>query len=229
MSTSMMTRTSRIVGIAVGLVVVALVLAGCGASGSDDDANASDLRGIVRTTPLEVGQVSLPEVGSGSGDRRRRADGRFAVKAAPGELLVVYFGFTSCPDVCPTTLADLRTAREEVGADAAELPLAMITVDPARDTPEKLSSYLSTFSDRYRALRTDDPTRAGHRPGRVRRGVLGHGRPRRGTGGDPHGHHLRGRRPGPRARRVDLRHPTRGHGPRPAHPAGRDRATGSTS
>ena len=149
-------RTSRISGVAVGLVVAALVLAGCGSSGSDDEANASELRGIVRTTPLEVGEVTLPEVGTDPATTPA-PDGRFAVKAAPGELLVVYFGFTSCPDVCPTTLADLRTAREEVGADAAELPLAMITVDPARDTPEKLSSYLAAFSDRYHALRTDDP------------------------------------------------------------------------
>lgn len=150
-------RTSRISGVAVGLMVAALVLAGCGSSGSDDEANASGLRGIVRTTPLEVGEVTLPEVGTDPATTPA-PDGRFPVKAAPGELLVVYFGFTSCPDVCPTTLADLRTAREEVGADAADLPLAMITVDPARDTPEKLSAYLAAFSDRYHALRTDDPT-----------------------------------------------------------------------
>ena len=110
----------------------------------------------MRTTPLEVGQVSLPEVGTDPATPPA-PDGQFTVKADPGELLVVYFGFTSCPDVCPTTLADLRTAREEVGPDAAELPLAMVTVDPARDTPEKLSSYLAAFSDRYHALRTDDP------------------------------------------------------------------------
>jgi protein SCO1/2 len=136
------------------------LLLGCGASSGPSTAVAPALRGIVRDVPLEVGDVAVPEAATDPATPPA-ADGRLAMRARPGGLLLVYFGFTSCPDVCPTTLADLRTAREQVGEAAADLPLAMVTVDPARDTPDKLAGYLGAFSDRWHALRTDDPAELG--------------------------------------------------------------------
>jgi protein SCO1/2 len=147
--------TTRIAGSVLGSMAVALLVLGCGSSDPSSTAGA-ELRGIVREVPLAVGDVSLPEVAADPATAPAPG-GRLAMRAAPGGLLVVYFGFTSCPDVCPTTLADLRTAREQVGEMASDLPLAMVTVDPARDTPEKLAGYLDAFSDRWHALRTDDP------------------------------------------------------------------------
>jgi protein SCO1/2 len=106
---------------------------------------------LTRADPIQVGDVTLPEVTVGS------AGGPFAFEARPGELLIAYFGYTSCPDVCPTTLANLRVAREDIGPAADGIDLAMVTVDPERDTPEVLSGYLSSFAERYHALRTTDP------------------------------------------------------------------------
>lgn len=146
--------------------VVVVLLAGTlallgAACGSGDDTSATtvagedtELSGITRPEPLDVGDVTVPDATTGG------AGGDFAMKAAPGELLVAYFGYTSCPDICPTTLADLRTAFEQVGPAAADgVDVAMVTVDPERDTGRKLSNYLGSFFDRYHALREPDPDR----------------------------------------------------------------------
>lgn len=152
-----MRTKSRLLAGAVVVVVLALgtSLLGCSSSsGSDDDAApAGDeaLSGITRPDPLQVGDVTVPDATTGG------AGGDFAMAAtSPDELLIAYFGYTSCPDICPTTLADLRTAFEQVGAEAERATVAMVTVDPERDTGDKLSNYLSSFFSDYRALRQPD-------------------------------------------------------------------------
>jgi protein SCO1 len=76
-----------------------------------------------------------------------------------GELTLVYFGYLSCPDMCPLTMADLRRAREQIGPDlAARTRVAFVTLDPDRDDPSSLRRYLSFFFDEdYLALRAPDP------------------------------------------------------------------------
>ena len=69
-----------------------------------------------------------------------------------GRPAVVFFGFTYCPEVCPTTLADLTAWLGELGPDADKLGLFFVTVDPARDTPSELGKYLSSFDPRIRGL-----------------------------------------------------------------------------
>lgn len=68
----------------------------------------------------------------------------------------MYFGYTSCPDVCPTTLADTRTALERLGDGPGRVNLAMATIDPDRDTDDVLSSYVRSFIPDAHALRTTD-------------------------------------------------------------------------
>ena len=65
---------------------------------------------------------------------------------------IVFFGFTWCPDVCPTTLIDISGWLEELGADAARLNTVMISVDPERDTAVVLAEYLSNFDPRIIGL-----------------------------------------------------------------------------
>lgn len=69
-----------------------------------------------------------------------------------GKLQLVFFGFTTCPDVCPTTLAKITAALEDLGADADALRPLLITVDPERDTPAVLKEYLTAFNPRILGL-----------------------------------------------------------------------------
>jgi protein SCO1 len=73
-----------------------------------------------------------------------------------GEPFLVFFGFTHCPDVCPTTLMELSEVLDKLGPDAARVEALFITVDPERDTPAELKDYLSSFNPRFKGL-TGDP------------------------------------------------------------------------
>lgn len=120
--------------------VAAAILASCGGGGG------GELRGVVRQPRPHVGAVSLPEAGGGS----------FAFTAAPGRVLLAYFGYTSCPDVCPTTLADLKVAFADLGPRADRVDVAMVTIDPQVDTGELLTRYVRSFLPRAHALATTD-------------------------------------------------------------------------
>lgn len=152
-----MTRAGRAALAGVAVLGLALAAVGC----SEDDAStaseattaegpvfADELQGLVRDDPLQVGEVVLPVAGTGEAH---------PMAAADGDLLVAYFGYLSCPDVCPTSMSDLEKALAAVGDGAERVEVAFITVDPARDTPELMADYLSFFFDRWTALRTEDP------------------------------------------------------------------------
>lgn len=69
-----------------------------------------------------------------------------------GKATAVFFGFTNCPDVCPTTLSELSVLLDELGPEGDELNIVLVTVDPERDTPDVLSAYMSSFDPRIVAL-----------------------------------------------------------------------------
>lgn len=69
-----------------------------------------------------------------------------------GKVIAVFFGFTHCPDVCPTTLADLRTVMSNLGPEADRLQVLFVSVDPKRDTPEVLSKYVPSFHPSFLGL-----------------------------------------------------------------------------
>jgi protein SCO1/2 len=69
-----------------------------------------------------------------------------------GKPTVMFFGFTYCPDVCPTTLADMSAWLKALGPDADRLNVLYITIDPERDTPARLKSYLTAFDPHIRGL-----------------------------------------------------------------------------
>ena len=76
------------------------------------------------------------------------SDRRLTISDWVGRPSLVFFGFTWCPDVCPTTLSDISLWLEELGPDADRLNVALISVDPERDTPEVLADYLGYFDPR---------------------------------------------------------------------------------
>lgn len=89
-------------------------------------------------------------------------DGRTVTKADfRGKWLLVYFGYTSCPDVCPATLTELGQALKELGSSAKRVQALFITVDPVRDKAVVLKRYLKAFDPRIEGLRGDgDATEA---------------------------------------------------------------------
>jgi protein SCO1/2 len=126
------------------LLVVALAAAGCG----DDDRASGPYAGIVREPAPLVGSRSLPDATTGA---------PVSFRARPGGLLLVYFGYLSCPDVCPTTMADLRTALGSLRpAERERVATVMATIDPGRDDAAALSAYVDAFVAGGGALRTDD-------------------------------------------------------------------------
>lgn len=77
---------------------------------------------------------------------------KFSSKSLAGKPHMVFFGFTHCPDICPTTLLEVSNDLSDLGPDADKLKVLFITVDPARDTVEQLKSYMSAFDPRILGL-----------------------------------------------------------------------------
>ena len=72
-----------------------------------------------------------------------------------GKLVVLFFGYTYCPDVCPTTLADMAAIMKALGKDAERVQVLFVTVDPERDTRELLAQYVAAFDPRFLGLYGD--------------------------------------------------------------------------
>lgn len=126
------------------LVTVSLVLASCGG----DDTPAHQLVGYRPSGVQQVDTVAMDDASNGGAP--------FEFRAQPGNLLVAYFGYTFCPDVCPTSLSMFKNALEQLGDDASRIELAMATIDPARDSAEVISKYVQSFVPTAHGLRTDD-------------------------------------------------------------------------
>ena len=73
-----------------------------------------------------------------------------------GKVVVMFFGYTHCPDVCPTTLSEMRQVMQLLGSNAQRLQVLFVTVDPARDTPELLSKYVPSFNPAFLGLYGDN-------------------------------------------------------------------------
>ena len=77
----------------------------------------------------------------------------FQLSANSGHLILLFFGYTSCPDVCPTTLAELNLALQELKPeDAAQVKVVFVTVDPERDTPDRVKEYVNHFNSGFIGL-----------------------------------------------------------------------------
>ena len=77
-----------------------------------------------------------------------------------GKAVVMFFGYTQCPDVCPTTMAEMANVMKELGPQADKVQVLFVTVDPARDTPQILSQYVPAFDKRFLGLYGDEAATA---------------------------------------------------------------------
>jgi protein SCO1/2 len=106
-------------------------------------AKPDSFRGTAYTEPYPV----APEI------ELTRADGSsFRLSEARGEVVMLFFGYTSCPDVCPTTMAELNQALENLGDRAERVNVLFVTVDPQRDTPERVQKYVDHFNPSFIGL-----------------------------------------------------------------------------
>ncbi len=122
-------------------------LSGCGRPTSGESTTGSAPAGSFKSldiTGANYGRhLDLPDF---DGKIRHLSD-------FPGQLVVVFFGYTQCPDVCPTTLANLAETVQLMGADGAKVKGVFVTVDPERDQPELLKAYVTQFNPNWTALR----------------------------------------------------------------------------
>lgn len=146
------TRAPRALRAAALLMLTAL-LASCASSNDADKAAKATttvpagFAGYVRTPLVDVSAVSLPTV-----DKKP-----VRMVAAPDSLLIVYFGYASCPDVCPMTLTLLKNAVSNLPpADRKRVQAAMVTVDLSRDTPDIFGGYVEQYFPSGLALRATD-------------------------------------------------------------------------
>ncbi len=79
------------------------------------------------------------------------------LKDFQGKIVVMFFGYTQCPDVCPTSMTELVEVKKLLGADGDKLQGLFVSVDPARDTPEMLKAYMANFDPSFIALYADTP------------------------------------------------------------------------
>lgn len=83
-----------------------------------------------------------------------RLDGSsFRLSSMRGDIVLLFFGYTSCPDVCPTTMAELKVALSELGAkESSQVKVLFVTVDPERDTPQRVQEYVDHFNPAFIGL-----------------------------------------------------------------------------
>lgn len=79
----------------------------------------------------------------------------FRLSEQKGKIVLLFFGYTSCPDVCPVTLATFKQVNDNLGEDAQKVRFVMITADPDRDTPDKVAEYAARFNPEFIGLSGD--------------------------------------------------------------------------
>ena len=119
----------------------ALALSGCERAAPPHHFNAIDLTGAKYAQGFD-----LPDF---DGKPRTLADFK-------GKVAIVFFGYTQCPDACPTTMAELAGILKTLGPDASRVQVVFISVDPSRDTPALLKNYVTNFRPEFLALRGDE-------------------------------------------------------------------------
>ena len=121
--------------------LLAVVVAACDkASGP---SAAPQFRGVDITGAEYARNLSLPDQ---NGQLRTLADFK-------GKVTVVFFGYTQCPDVCPTTMVELAQVKKALGSDGERVQGLFVSIDPERDTPEILKAYMASFDPSFVALR----------------------------------------------------------------------------
>ena len=128
------------------LIVALVIIAGCSSVSVPETPTAEALRGAVFNPPRPLADFSLA---STQGDT-------FTLSDHHGELILLYFGYRTCPDFCPTTFAELRRVYTALGEPDDRVKIVFVTVDPERDTLDNLTPYIRAFHEDFIGLRAED-------------------------------------------------------------------------
>lgn len=131
-----MERKSLIVGVSILTVMVTLI------AGFIFTRKPAAFAGTVYTPPLDAANIALTDHNGQS----------FKSQDLRGKVMLVFFGYTNCPDECPLTLAKLKQTFDLLGAQSADAQVLLVTTDPARDTPQILKAYLANFNPSFLGL-----------------------------------------------------------------------------
>jgi protein SCO1/2 len=132
--------------IMVGLIT--FIFVGAVAAGVFLFSKPASFRGTTYAEPYPV----APEI-----ELTRAGGSRFQLSSQRGKVVALFFGYTSCPDVCPTTMAELKQALEKLGNEADQVQVLFVTVDPQRDTPERVQEYVNHFNPDFIGLSGSEP------------------------------------------------------------------------
>lgn len=143
---------TRLLGTIGAITLACLLLNACdGLPGFDRGSNKFHARVMDDSTARRIGRDF--HLIDHHGQPRQLADFR-------GKIVVLFFGYTHCPAVCPTTLATMADVMQQLGAEADQVQVLFITLDPARDTRELLAAYIPQFHADFLGLFGDAPTTA---------------------------------------------------------------------
>ena len=135
-------RTRALIGLAVVLAVGGTLLAGGVWLGT-----------VLRLSGIGSGSPTFGPAAIGGQFTLVAANGQYVSdRTYQGKWVLIYFGYTFCPDACPTALSNISVALEKLGSDASKLQPLFVTVDPQRDTREVMSDYLKSFDPRILGL-----------------------------------------------------------------------------
>jgi protein SCO1 len=143
-----LTKTSRRAWLVLALVVAAAGLATCSKEGSREGGDSAPPKPAAPFKSIDITGADYArglELADPDGQRRTLAEFK-------GKVVVLFFGFTQCPDVCPTTMAELAVVKQKLGVDGARVVPVFVTVDPERDTPVVLKAYVGNFGPDFVAL-----------------------------------------------------------------------------
>ena len=118
------------------------LLLGLGACDKPAGLPGAQFKGVDITGAEYARQLNLPDM---NGQARTLADFK-------GKVIVVFFGYVQCPDVCPTTMTELAAVKKQLGADGDRVQPLFVSVDPERDTPEILKAYMANFGPDFLSL-----------------------------------------------------------------------------
>lgn len=136
-----------------GLTLLSVGLLACSPQQDKQDSDAGNILSSVLGSSSQFKSIDITGAEHAKGFRLPDQNGQVrTLEDFKGKVVVLFFGFTQCPDVCPTAMMDMAAVKKALGQQAEQLQVIFVTLDPERDTPEILKAYMGNFDSSFIAL-----------------------------------------------------------------------------